>query len=398
MKPSFLKARLGLTLAVLSVLFLPLGAFRPNRVVNGIPFKGAALLEGGGWAGVIGWGVGLVLVIMSILYVFRSRFGSRLPSQLILTAPWLWIPVPGLLLILLSQLRPTGVDFDLEVARISLSAGFWLLLAGVLLLQSSAPRGSLLLILTVTVTLAVPAAGLTPHLALVKEFLNIRGMFFVELKRHLILALASVTVAVLPGILLGYACHRRPRLREWILGAVNLFQVAPTLSLLGLIMIPLTILSKNVPVVAALGIRGIGFAPAFIVLTLYCLLPITANAYSGFDQVEGSVVDSAAAMGMTHKQIFRKVLFPLAFPVIFSGIRTAVTQNVGNTILAGLIGGGGMGALIFLGLSQSASDLVILGTLPVVLMALSLEAVFKRAEARVIDRMGVTYDSAEAGI
>lgn len=396
MKPAFLKVRAGLILAVLSFLFLPLGAFRPNRVVSGIPLTAQALMEGRLWLSLTG--VILIVLTLSRLYIHRMPSWTRPLRPLIFLAPWLLAAVPGILLVQLSQLHPAGVDFDPVVARISLSAGFWLLLTGILLLQSSAPRGSLLLVMTVIVTIATVAAGLTPQLALYKEFLNIQGTFFVELKRHLVLALASVAVAALPGILLGYACHRRSRLREWILGAVNLFQVAPTLSLLGLIMIPLTILSKNVPAAAALGIRGIGFAPAFIVLTLYCLLPITANAYAGFDQVEASVVDSAAAMGMTHKQIFGKVLFPLAFPVIFSGIRTAVTQNVGNTILAGLIGGGGMGALIFLGLSQSAPDLVILGTLPVVLMALSLEVVFKLAEARIIDRMGVTYDSAEAGL
>ncbi|MZQ99107.1 MAG: ABC transporter permease subunit [Acidaminobacter sp.] len=391
MKETFLKARVGLTLGVLGIVFLPLGTFRPNRVVRGIPLDGEALLEGRILLALAATG----LVTAAVIYALREREGKLF---LLNGVPWMLSFVPGLLMLILSSARPVGGNFDLEVARMSLSSGYWLVFAGILMLQSGAPRGGVLMSLTVLISLAVLGFGLAPHLALYKEFMNIEVAFYAELRRHLTLSLASVVVALLPGILLGYICHRHQRLREWILGTVNLFQVAPTLSLLGLIMIPLTFLSRNIPLVAELGIRGVGFAPAFIILTLYCLLPITANAFSGFDQVETAVVDSALAMGMTRRQIFRQVLFPLALPVIFSGIRTAVTQNVGNTILAGLIGGGGMGALIFLGLSQSATDLVILGTIPVVLMALILDAVFKLVEERMTQRAGVTHDTLDAGI
>lgn len=390
MRETSLKTRVGLTLAVLGLVLLPLGTFRPNRVVRGIPLNAVTLLEGKSLIAAV-----VVLVIAAGLYVFRDRIRNSMGLYVV---PWLLVFVPGLLMLLLSQASPVGESFDMEVARISLSSGFWLLFAGILILQSGAPRGGILLTLTVLFAIAVPGVGLTPHLALYKEFVNIEVTFYAELRRHLTLSLTSAAVALLPGILLGYVCHRHQRLREWILGAVNLFQVAPTLSLLGLIMIPLTYLSRNVSLVADLGIRGVGFAPAFIVLTLYCLLPITANAFSGFDQVEAAVVDSAVAIGMTKRQIFRQVLLPLALPVIFSGIRTAVTQNVGNTILAGLIGGGGMGALIFLGLSQSATDLVILGTIPVVLMALILDVVFKLFEDRMTQRVGVAHDSLDTGI
>lgn len=391
MKETFLKARVGLTLGALGIVFFPLGMFRPNRVVSGLPIDAASLLEGRIYFGLAAVG----LVTAAVLYAFKERVGKLF---LLNGIPWLLSFVPGLLMLLLSSVRLVGVDFDLEVARISLSSGFWLVYAGILMLQSGAPRGGILMSMSVFFSAIVLGLGLAPHLALYKEFINIEVTFYAELRRHLTLSLASVAVALLPGVLLGYVCHRHQRLREWILGAVNLFQVAPTLSLLGLIMMPLTFLSRNIPLVAELGIRGVGFAPAFIVLTLYCLLPITANAFSGFDQVESAVVDSALAMGMTRRQIFSKVLFPLALPVIFSGIRTAVTQNVGNTILAGLIGGGGMGALIFLGLSQSATDLVILGTIPVVLMALILDAVFKLIEAQMTQLAGVTHDTLDTGI
>ncbi|NDL66817.1 ABC transporter permease [Anaerotalea alkaliphila] len=383
-----LKARLGFALVAWALVGLPMGTFRPNRVVRGTPLGWDLVL--GEYAFVLGGGLLLLMGAYAFLGV-RKRF------RVLGAVPWLLPLVPALLLVRLSAAVPLGMEADPAVLRVSLGAGFWVFLAGVLLVQSAGRRGGWAAGLTGCGLLVVAVLGQVPHLALYREFMNVRANFAMELRRHLVLALVSVLVAVVPGIAIGYWCYRYERAKEWLLGAVNLFQVIPTLSLLGLVMIPLTILARNVPLAAELGIKGIGFAPAFLVLTLYCLLPITANAYAGFEQVEEAVVDSAAAMGMTPRQIFRSVLFPLALPVIYSGIRTAVTQNIGNTILAGLIGGGGMGALIFLGLSQSASDLVVLGTIPVVAMALAADGLLKLGEGYWTRKVGVVDDPVETG-
>ena len=124
-------------------------------------------------------------------------------------------------------------------------------------------------------------------------------------------------------------------------------------------------------------------------------MPIVANAYAGFQQVDEAILSSAKGMGMTKTQIFTQVSFPLASPIILSGIQTALTQNIGNTILAGLVGGGGLGALIFLGLSQAAPDLVLLGTIPVVIMALITDSLFEVAQHKLIIKMGVQHDSTQ---
>ena len=178
------------------------------------------------------------------------------------------------------------------------------------------------------------------------------------------------------------------------MGFVNGFQVAPTLSMLALLMIPLASLGQNFPFLRAWGVKGVGFLPAFIVLSLYALLPITSNTYTAFKQLDPSVMDSAKALGLSSKQIFQKVSFPLALPFIITGVRIAFIQNIGNTILAGLVGGGGMGSLIFLGLAQSATDLILLGSLPVVLMALGFEVILEFTELRLKKKMGVLYDQA----
>ncbi|MDD4363246.1 MAG: ABC transporter permease subunit, partial [Atribacterota bacterium] len=125
-----------------------------------------------------------------------------------------------------------------------------------------------------------------------------------------------------------------------------------------------------------IGIRGVGFTPAFIVLVVYALFPIIHNTIAGLKLVDENLLEIASSMGMKKNQIFWKVQLPLSLPVIMGGIRTAMTQSIGNTILAGLIGGGGLGSIIFLGLAQAAPDLILLGIIPLIIMAFILDSFF----------------------
>jgi osmoprotectant transport system permease protein len=114
-----------------------------------------------------------------------------------------------------------------------------------------------------------------------------------------------------------------------------------------------------------------------IALTLYSLLPIARNTAAGLDQVEAGVIDAARGIGMTRRQIFRKVEVPLALPVFLSGLRITLIQAIGLTAVAALIGAGGLGAVMFQGLFANALDLVLLGALPIILMAVAVDAVFR---------------------
>lgn len=393
--------RLGAVLLFVSLWLFPLGELAPNRVLRGIDLDPAAVF--GGWVFPIGL---FILALATVQFLPAASHGQagRVDALPVwrtakAAAPWISAGLPTLLLVALASTPLPDATYDPAIARISLGSGSWLFCVGSLLVAGSGRTARRLrVVLALLLPIAAAAAGLLSRLGLVREFGVIRETFFSEFWRHLLLSFSSAALAILPGVFLGYLCWRRPRVREWILGIVNVFQVAPTLSLLGLLMIPLTFLAVSFPALAAMGIRGIGFAPAFIVLFLYCLLPITANSLAGFTQVDRDVLDSAVAMGMEERQILARIAFPLALPLIFSGIRTALTQNIGNTILAGLIGGGGMGALIFLGLSQSASDLVILGTLPVVALALAADSVLHRMENMVRARMGVSNDPMDGRI
>jgi osmoprotectant transport system permease protein len=124
-------------------------------------------------------------------------------------------------------------------------------------------------------------------------------------------------------------------------------------------------------------VNGIGLAPAVVALTLYSLLPVVRGTQAGLAQVPTSVLDAARGMGMQTAQILWWVQLPLAAPVILAGVRTAAIQTVGLAAVAALIGAGGLGAIMFDGLFGSAQDLVLLGVLPIVGLALLLDLGFK---------------------
>ncbi|MGH6807320.1 MAG: ABC transporter permease, partial [Ensifer adhaerens] len=132
---------------------------------------------------------------------------------------------------------------------------------------------------------------------------------------------------------------------------------------------PLGWLAIHVPGAAAIGIRGIGAAPAFVALFLYSLLPVVANTVVGLAGVPREANDAARGIGMTDFQRLAGIEFPLAFPVILTGIRIVLVQNIGLATIAALIGGGGFGVFVFQGVGQTAMDLVLLGAVPTVVLA-----------------------------
>ena len=169
---------------------------------------------------------------------------------------------------------------------------------------------------------------------------------------------------------------------------LSIIETIPSLSLFGILLIPLSGLGK-LPFFDAIGVSGIGWAPAYIALTLYTLLPIGRNTLTGFYSVNKNIIEAAKGMGMSKSQVLIRVELPLAFPVIFTGIRIAFVQTIGGAVLAGLVGGGGMGTFVFLGLGEASPDLILLGVLPIVFFTVLLDYILKAFE----DAMGrVIYD------
>lgn len=136
----------------------------------------------------------------------------------------------------------------------------------------------------------------------------------------------------------------------------------------------------NVLTIGNLGISGIGVAPALIALTLYSLLPLVRNTYAGLNNVDPAIIDSGRGMGMTPSQIFFRIELPLAFPVIMAGVRNAGVALVGIGTIAQIIGGGGLGVFILRGINDTSIDLILLGLVPAVVLALVLDASLRLIE------------------
>jgi osmoprotectant transport system permease protein len=200
------------------------------------------------------------------------------------------------------------------------------------------------------------------------------------------LVVAALVPPLLIGIPLGVAAHRVQAVGRAVFPILNVVQTVPSIALFGLLMAPLAALGAMLP---GSGISGVGPLPAVIALTLYSLLPIVRNTAVGLDGVPAPVREAARGMGLTPRQIFLRVDLPLALPVFLSGLRITVVQAVGLAAVAALIGAGGLGAIMFQGLFANALDLVLLGAVPVILLAVAADALLSIGIAAATHRIGV---------
>jgi osmoprotectant transport system permease protein len=225
------------------------------------------------------------------------------------------------------------------------------------------------------------AAGTFDALSIAREYATRRQLFAVALQRHVALVVGAVGPAIVIGFPLGVAAVRNPRLQGPLFAVLNMLQTIPSIALFGLLIVPLSALATAVPQLAALGVGGIGVAPAIVALVLYALLPVVRNTSAGFAGVDGAVIEAGRGMGLTRRQIFRQVELPLALPVLLAGLRIVTVQAIGLAVVAALIGAGGLGTFVFEGLGQYAVDLVLLGALPAIFLALAADFVLQTLSA-----------------
>ena len=358
--------KLGAAIAAIVAIALfaePFATLRANRIVsgNGLAFWDALPASAASvGAALIVAGAGIALV--------RGRAKLRLAAgAAALTAVLVLIGlVPGHLV------APGNA-----LARIGAAAGFWMLVFAFAILVTDAiaklelgPAARLaVLALAALVVGAILSSGLWNGLSVMKEYATHADSFWQDGERHVELALGSLAAALLVGAPLGVACQRVPALGGVTLPVLNIVQTIPSIAMYGLMMAPLAILAARLPALAGIGVSGIGPAPALIALFLYSLLPVVANVVVGLDGIPGAVVEAARGMGMTARQRLLAVELPLAMPVILTGVRIVLVQNIGLVTVAALIGAGGFGEFVFQGLGQSATDLVLLGAVPTVALA-----------------------------
>jgi osmoprotectant transport system permease protein len=275
------------------------------------------------------------------------------------------------------------------IAAISLGAGFWTLLACAALAlidalqraDAGAPLQLASVLLVVGGFFAMADTGMFDALSLAREYAMRRDVFTAAVVRHVELVVASIVPALLIGAPLALVALRRRRFETPLFTVLNLLQTVPSIALFGLLIVPLSALASAIPFLAAIGVAGVGPAPAIIALILYALLPIARNTFAGVGGVSPSAIDAARGMGMTGRQIFWKVEVPLALPVLLAGLRIVMVQAIGLTVVAALIGAGGLGSFVFDGLGQYATDLVLLGALPAIALALAADFLLRLASA-----------------
>ena len=177
---------------------------------------------------------------------------------------------------------------------------------------------------------------------------------------HLWLVGISTLFAVLIGIPLGIVSAHWPVWNKPVLGTANVIQTIPSLALFGFLL--------PVPWIGARADRL-----AILALTLYALLPVIRNTYTGIRGVDASIVEAARGMGLTDSQLLYQVELPLATSVILSGVRIAVVVSVGLATIAAAIGAGGLGEFIFRGLAMVNNELILAGAVPAAALAISAD-------------------------
>ncbi|XYD07176.1 ABC transporter permease [Methylobacterium sp. NMS12] len=368
----------------LSLLALPLMTTRPNRIAAGTALTAWSALP-----------PGATLLLGGVVAL-------ALPPLVLRSAPILRLAAAAAILLLLGLAAGWAADHLTapgdRYGRVSPDAGWWLafvtaaLAAGdglARLRPGPVPRIALLALLVAATGLAL-RTGFWDNLSVLREYASRSDTFGRELRTHAGLALASVAAAALVGIPAAVLARPVPPLRAGLLTGLNVVQTIPSMALFGMLIAPLAWIGREVPGASALGIAGIGAAPAFVALFAYALLPVAAATVAGLDAVPWPVRDAARGVGMTARQRLLQVDLPLALPAILTGIRIILVQNIGLAVIAGLVGGGGLGVFVFQGISQNAGDLVLLGALPTVALATGaavlLDAVIDLSRGRAAER------------
>ena len=184
----------------------------------------------------------------------------------------------------------------------------------------------------------------------------------IQVRDHLFISVLALLAAVVIGIPIGYFASKSRTGERYLTAPFQILRVVPSLAIL-VILIP---------------IMGSGIKPAMAALTVLAIPPILINTVVGFREVPEFMVECAAGIGMTEREIRRKVRIPMALPMILAGVRTGLVEIIASATLAAKIGAGGLGEIIFTGLGLYRMDLLIIGGVLVALLSLGSGFVFDR--------------------
>ena len=363
-----------------ALVAFPFLRLAPNRMLSGEPmyFSGVAQIPVLFQALFPTLFMGLLLSLWVLPFTPPRRLVLWLQAVIATAVVVAWVALAGWQA---SQLVKPETPF----ARTSLGGAFWALLVVFWLMATDAmqrlkaglaARTTLLAAAVFTISLLV-AQGACDDLSIMKEYANRSDVFAAAIARHVQIVALALLPTLCIGVPLGWWISRHSAAGQTLFPVLNVIQTIPSIALFGLLMAPLALLAAVWPGLGRAGISGVGMAPGVIALTLYSLLPVVRGTLAGFDAVPSAVVNAARGLGLSPGQIFRQVDVPLASPVLLAGVRTATIQAIGLATVTGLIGAGGLGAIMFEGLFSSAPDLVLLGVLPVIALGVGVDALFK---------------------
>jgi len=194
-----------------------------------------------------------------------------------------------------------------------------------------------------------------------------------RLLEHLYLIAWSTVLVILLAVPLGIAATRPAtrRLAPLIVGLGNAGLAVPSLGVI---------------VILAIAFGFFGTRGAIAALVAYAFLPVLRNTIVGLQQVDEAVIEAGRGMGMTTGAVLRRIELPLAVPVIFAGVRTALVINVGTAAIAALTNAGGLGFVILQGINQNRVPIQVVGAVSAALLALTLDHLGGIAEERLRPR------------
>jgi osmoprotectant transport system permease protein len=175
--------------------------------------------------------------------------------------------------------------------------------------------------------------------------------------QHLLLIIVPLTIGLCLALPLGFLSSRSRLASTVLINSFNALRVIPSLAVLFI----------------AIPYFGLSFTSAAIALTLLVIPPVLISTDVAFRSIDPAILEAAKGMGMAPKQVLQQVEFPLALPVIISGIKTATVEVIASATLAAFIGAGGLGTFIVLGFSLYDNAILLVGAIPVAILALSAE-------------------------
>lgn len=201
-------------------------------------------------------------------------------------------------------------------------------------------------------------------------FFERKDFFMGLLLDHIKISLTSIIIALVMGLILGIFISEYQKSSKFVLGLVNFIYTIPSISLLGFL-IPMS---------------GIGNVTAVIALSIYALLPMVRNTYTGITNIDEKLIETAKGMGSTNFQILYKIKLPISMPVIISGLRNMATMTIALAGIASFIGAGGLGVSIYRGITTNNTAMTLIGSLLIAVLAIMVDFILGVIEKSILKR------------